>query len=946
MGYIYNFLACRGSRLPLAKRLFYFSLFTLSFFTTPVLAQDAFYIYRNDGDFDGFFYDEVVRMGYSKIDFNGFEHDHYVVQEIETADSLYRIPLAVIDSIGFQQPEIKLNPNLRDFHDDGLLDYIVEINAEPSDKVRRILVRNSCPSNLMPKVGQVLIDTHTEYYWDEEAKNYRHQWLYCKGFAGKVTEVKYYNNDYTQVICNPLSELGDVFVQFVTTERVTIDEDGQVKRRLAGWHPERNKVLRAEEGSEDVSLIDFTGTIKREFSPAEDVTITMAAEIGLKLGIKVDYYISWKRLYVKTDINSYAGISPSVGIKASKSFDADIEVMKLLRTIKFPVNLPIFQTHPIPNIDVRGGGEIALNATLPGAKLFWNQTIIFDTDRWPIMSYTHNYNTPEEDEGKEAPIDTGDLEVSLAGFVQMGVEMTGDIETNDWIEDIFKSGIGVSLFVGPKLEGSLKLSVAKLASDDAYSALKDSYIKLHALSLDLEAKAELKFLWKDPEKTTFFERSEQFGTLEWFLLPDFKEIDAVFDKQDDVTKVTLYPDRKTFVPSYVGIALYNYKRELLEKRYDTFSHFFTTPREKFETKFEGLPCGQYYVTPCLSTLGYELSVGGPTKYFTVTPTIDFTEKEYKFGGEAEKKDIYFKTNSQTFDITFQKQDPDDSTIWYRGDWATVSVTDIDAEAKDAYLHIELPKNPSLFTRKGRVILTARAGSIAASDTIYIEQLSTRTDVKSFGLSAAIPATKNSEETIIVNGNATHSSSTSSSTISASYPYPVTCERKGNILTFTGNHSYTDSSNNNYVYQLSLVVDASEKPGKIIRGSCRMTRDYPETPYTKDEYHRYYNYLEKRTESIDASDYSEYLEWEKEIPLGDYSEYSDGTCKFSLNTKDLPAGWATGSASGHWHYYRKITEFNGDGEITKTTETDETYASSYSPSSQDDNNGRIELAITF
>ena len=126
----------------------------------------------------------------------------------------------------------------------------------------------------------------------------------------------------------------------------------------------------------------------------------------------------------------------------------------------------------------------------------------------------------------------------------------------------------------------------------------------------------------------------------------------------------------------------------------------------------------------------------------------------------------------------------------------------------------------------------------------------------------------------------------------------------------------------------------------------MTRDYPETPYTKDEYHRYYNYLEKRTESIDASDYSEYLEWEKEIPLGDYSEYSDGTCKFSLNTKDLPAGWATGSASGHWHYYRKITEFNGDGEITKTTETDETYASSYSPSSQDDNNGRIELAITF
>ena len=30
-------------------------------------AQEAFYIYRNDGDFNGFFYDEVVEMRQSKI---------------------------------------------------------------------------------------------------------------------------------------------------------------------------------------------------------------------------------------------------------------------------------------------------------------------------------------------------------------------------------------------------------------------------------------------------------------------------------------------------------------------------------------------------------------------------------------------------------------------------------------------------------------------------------------------------------------------------------------------------------------------------------------------------------------------------------------------------------------------------------------------------------------
>ena len=62
------------------KGVICFSLFTLSLFTTPAVAQDAFYIYRNDGDFDGFFYDNVIRMGYSKIDPQGVEHEEYVIQ--------------------------------------------------------------------------------------------------------------------------------------------------------------------------------------------------------------------------------------------------------------------------------------------------------------------------------------------------------------------------------------------------------------------------------------------------------------------------------------------------------------------------------------------------------------------------------------------------------------------------------------------------------------------------------------------------------------------------------------------------------------------------------------------------------------------------------------------------------------------------------------------------
>ena len=75
--------------------------------------QDAFYVYQNDGHFDGFFYDEVEKIRYSKTDTLGFEHEVFVSQEIVTADSTYRFMLTAIDSIGFHQPEIIYNPRLR-----------------------------------------------------------------------------------------------------------------------------------------------------------------------------------------------------------------------------------------------------------------------------------------------------------------------------------------------------------------------------------------------------------------------------------------------------------------------------------------------------------------------------------------------------------------------------------------------------------------------------------------------------------------------------------------------------------------------------------------------------------------------------------------------------------------------------------------------------------------
>ena len=197
-------------------------------------AQDAFYIYRNDGDFNGFFYDQVVRMGYSKFDLDSVEHDVYVVQDVETVDSLYRIPLAAIDSIGFQQPEIILNPRMKNLEQIGLHEYIitmtkrfVDVGGVSKEQIQITLNKN-LPASLLPKVGDVLVD------WDEE---YCMKRSYGKsGFAGKVTEVRLVDNDFFVVNMEKLSDLSDVFIQFISTEMITVDEQGKARHRLAGWN--------------------------------------------------------------------------------------------------------------------------------------------------------------------------------------------------------------------------------------------------------------------------------------------------------------------------------------------------------------------------------------------------------------------------------------------------------------------------------------------------------------------------------------------------------------------------------------------------------------------------------------------------------------------------------------------------------------------------------------
>jgi len=140
--------------------------------------QDALYIFRNDGGFNAFFYDDIDHIEYSKIDTLGVEQADYVVQEVWALDTVYRIPISAIDSVAFVTPEKKIKADVF-CPDKSIANYIVA-----SDTINWIRLASNTPTAMIPKVGdKLLIEEESKYIPD--------------GFVGLVTFVDNATNGYT-----------------------------------------------------------------------------------------------------------------------------------------------------------------------------------------------------------------------------------------------------------------------------------------------------------------------------------------------------------------------------------------------------------------------------------------------------------------------------------------------------------------------------------------------------------------------------------------------------------------------------------------------------------------------------------------------------------------------------------------------------------------------------
>ena len=756
------------------KRLFTFFATLMSLAASQ--AQDAFYIYRNDGEFDGFFYEDVVRMGVSKYDLDSIEHEEYVVQEVETADSIYRIPLSVIDSVGFQQPEVIFNPRVKDIGEQRLYDYMKDFYAGQDLSVFFRLNADT-PSDLVPKEGDVLInfsDPRIRYSTQMEED--------FSGFACKVKSISRYN-EYSQwaVNCEPLTDLSDIFVQLISVEKIGYDETGNVKRRFAGFDYDDKShrfTRRQASGSGSVSIIDLSASLKREADWG-----SANADLTLKFGMDMTYNISWRRIYFKQGRTFDFSVTPSATMKASKDFEAEIVgIPEALSAIKFPSIAPLFETRPFPKMFIRGGGELGVKLSLPTVGYKYHESLSFDSDK--ILFW--RYNMFDGSTGATSPnselFNTGDVELSLSGFVQFGTKFTAGVWTNDWFSRIFSAYIGLELFVGPKIDGSLSLSMARLLQQGAYESLSGSKISFHPISLDLAAKASMRLFYKDPDETTFFEGSKQFGSYDLYLFPAFKDTKVTYNSKNGLVSCSTNAENSVFWQSNLGFGAY-LDNQLVEASEFPIRCGFGLPAKPYNSSFSQLTPGRYQIMPLIRTAGIDLPVRSQAQEVLVTPYLNVTPKDLHFTFKGGEGNILAQTNSKNL-VT-----GGESGVW-------------EGEVLENLITIKAEKNNSIFPRKRDIIITAGSLVGYSRDTIRFEQDGNNGEC----IKNVFVAYESSISTRVVDDNKQ----------SHTGGIPCTATREGDIITIRGHYSSGYDAREwegntlagNIDESVELVIDAS------------------------------------------------------------------------------------------------------------------------------------------
>ena len=512
---------------------------------TAQAITDNLYIYRNDGKFNAFYPNEIDSITYSNKDLNGIVHSDAVVQEIWTVDSVYRIPLSVIDSISVANPEIKYAPKVKKLSSD-YLPYIKKVDGF------NISFSNDLPHSLRINKGDILL-----YEGFDE--------LFENGFAGKVVSMANSGSNL-DVLCESVT-LPEIYDQYISVGNYVLERDPQNVNRAYAVPASRAS---GEANFEIPAELNF-----------ESGGFSVTGKGTVSLGIKATVCINNGHAYIEL-MPKYA---VSLGLNMDFKFKNEISDTKHLSsmTIIF-TNIPILRGKL--EIDSFLEAEINGNASLDAsAKLEGGISLVYEDGR--LKPTTLPLNADISLDGK----------VGVEGSSWTGISITPSIST---IGDIVK--LSLINRVGPNIDFDVACNV-DFTDPHIYEAIKDSKF---ATSLKLGTQLELshKFQEKgDPIKISG--KEAKFLERVYYLLPEFSDIEIENDSKSISVKTTA--TRDILIPCKVGLCILDENEKVIESYYRSDYKNVTTAELPVSYTFsKNLKQGEkYIVRPLVQLLGIE-----------------------------------------------------------------------------------------------------------------------------------------------------------------------------------------------------------------------------------------------------------------------------------------------------------------------------------------------------
>ena len=663
--------------------------------------QDALYIFRNDGQFNAFFFGDINRIEYSKIDTLGVEQDDYVVQEVYALDTLYRIPLNAIDSIAFVTPEKKYKADV--FRPDkSIADYIVA-----SDSINWIRLASNTPSTMIPKVGDKLfIEEESKYIPD--------------GFVGLVTSVDQATNGYT-IMTSELSPT-DVFERLIvkaagatplpdnarrrglfdgTEMSYTQEEPIELPTMSGSIAFQESYVLTPDGGPVDIS-VDGTGALTYSYTPR--VQFRAFLFIDPALGIQYDQNVVFQNT-TSWDLSFTGSMTGNVDIPL-KGIDKKVGDMKV------SANCGLFLNAQITGLTV--------GATWQNENVGRDYLVYSNRDLSGLETNPSNI-VPVHKQNITHLRDTTTFTVSTQGKYSFSAGAYAKLEGSlkfPFNKKEIKAKVGVRLEVGARLNFDAPIWTPSAAAETLADLLSTTSIyqmlnKETNITASIYGKFSLYGQLNNWARTFPAELTLAKTNL-YGLVPDITGINASYDDIERLYRIKFTSPirRDVLFGIQTGFTFFDQDKKQIddwdggfhfrESQGTSYSHVFTTldPIKDEEKTYTAYPYIKY--------LGYPILVDKSVDVTVDPARIDIEQREVFVGRDGGSLDISVKPNMANVECTSNEK-------WLSFVW-------LDHKNELAIYWDEMPKDTN--DRKATILLqgkNSKTGELIIEDSVVVVQ---------------------------------------------------------------------------------------------------------------------------------------------------------------------------------------------------------------------------------